>query len=40
LYNVLVAIHKSMSIGCNSDVKAMVKTTNMFLQCPSVVHNA
>jgi len=31
--NILVAIHETMSVGCNSDDKAMVKITNNFLQC-------
>ena len=26
----IIAIHESMSIGCNSDDKAMVKITNIF----------
>ena len=29
LSNIAVAIHESMSIGCNSDDKAMVKITNI-----------
>ena len=32
---IVVAIHKTMSLGCNSDDKAMVKIASIFLQCYS-----
>jgi len=31
----LIIVHETMSVGCNSDDKAMVKITNTFLQCYS-----